>query len=201
MVALPDLEAYLNAMGDVTIMIGSVSVADGLGEFGAKEGDVSVAFNQELNTLTFPENTGPAVHDAVLQGENPVITIPTVIYNEDLWARLSPNGQQGGGYSTPQPTVKTSVVLIPTQDLVAAGAGGYSKPVDPGVWAPEAPTRWVWFWKCIVMRPDITLRNPDMGKSIAPVTIQVLHDKTRPEGKKLYDIGDPVAHGVTGIII
>lgn len=201
MVALPDLEAYLNAMGDVTIMIGSITTAGGLGEYGAKEGDVSVAFNQELNALTFPENSGAAMHDAVVQGENPVITIPTIIYNEDLWERLTPTGSTGGGYSFPQPTVKTSMVLIPTQDLVAAGLTGYAKPVAPGVWTPAAPTRWIWFWKVTIMRPDITLRNPDMGKSIAPVTVNVFHDKTKPEGLKLYDIGDPVAHGVTGILI
>lgn len=193
MINLADLESHLVAMGDFHVFTGDPFVENGLELLGAKEGDISVAFNAGYNNLTFPEHTGDAVHGANLKGYNPIITVPLIIGNPALWAKLSPTGIQGGGYSSEQPVTETSVVLVPNKDLVAAGTTGYSKASNPGTWSPSAPQNWVWFWRAYIQFPDLTLRNADQGKSAMPVTIQTMYDSARPEGHKIFTIGDPSA--------
>lgn len=191
MITVPDFESYLRAMGDAVVFIGDPFVDSGLDLLGAKEGDVSVAWNVSYNNLTFPENTGDAVHEAEVQGYNPVLTVPLIIGNPDLWAKLSPTGILGGGHSSAQPVAETSVLIVPHRDLIAAGAGGYSKAINPGAWVPSAPENWLWFWRAYLQFPDMAFRNAEQGKMVSPVTVQAMHDKTKPEGHKLFTIGDP----------
>lgn len=191
-IAMPDLESYLTRLGDAVIFAGDPFTADGLEELGAKEGDVTVAFNQTFNPLKFGEATGEAVHESTIQGENPVVTLPMIIGNEALWAKLSATGTKGGGYSTPQPVVETSLVLVPHPELAAASAP-FAFPAPAGPWAtpPGPPVNWLWFFRGHFLRPDVTMRQADGQKSITSAQFQVMHYAPNPEGAKLYYIGNP----------
>lgn len=192
----PDLELYLRELGKAVAYVGDPFTANGLVPLGATEGDVTVAANAEMNNLTFPEETGPAVHEARVQGENPVITLPLIIGNPALWAQLSPDGTTGGGFKSPQRVVDTSLVLFPVSEI----EDGLAYPAL-GPWAPAAPVHALWFWRVYFNKVLGTFRQADGGKVIETVTAQVMYDKARPDGQRLYTRGDPAAKGITSIII
>jgi hypothetical protein len=195
-ILMPDLESYLTALGDAVLFVGDPFTVDGMQELGAKQGDVAVNFNQTFNNLAFEEATGGIPHEATLQGENPVISIPLVVGNPLLWAKLSPTGTKGGGFSRPQPVVETALALVPYPELSKlSGAQSFSYPGPAGPWVvpPGAPVNWLWFWRGYFLRPDITMRQADGQKSITTAQFQTMYFAANPEGHKIYTIGDPRA--------
>jgi hypothetical protein len=188
-VRLPQLEQYLNALGDVTVLLGDLNTPGGLSELGAKEGNVRVELNTQINHRTFPEQTGPAIHEAEYKGESPVITIPTIISSATVFGRVHPLGSPGGGRSMPEIVLKTSLVLASTVELRAAEPTGFA--YGGSSWTPQAPVNWVWFPTVYLMIPELEWQEPEIGKMVSPIQAQVLYTPTWPEGKKLYWIGDP----------
>lgn len=207
MLAYPDLESYLVKLGDALIFIGDAFTEGGMEPLGAKEGDVTFATNKELNNLTFPEATGPAVHDSELQGEDPTFTIPIILGNPDLWERtmtVAPGGTvptPGGGFSSPQPAAEQQILVVPHKRLQNGVEYAYPN-AGPGPWTdpPGEPVDFLWGWRAVLTLGDIVYKRPDGQKSIANLTVKLMHDRTIPvEGHKLYTIGDPIAAGITTV--
>lgn len=201
-VTYPVLADHLKAIGNALILVGDPSVASGLDVLGLKEGEASVEWNDEYTNLTAPDQSGPAVHESSLMGYNPVVTIPMIIGNDDLYASLSPTGTKGGGHEGPQPVVTTTLVLVPEADF---GAGPWS--YNGTVWAPAAPKHAIWFWRGYFQRPSASFRVQEGGKRVEEVRFQVMYasatepDLTLPSGQKQFSIGDPAAQGVTGLLV
>lgn len=199
----PNLQSALKTIGKGYVFVGdpSVSGTAGLRALGATEGEIKVAFNQEFNDLKFPEHTGPAVHERKLTGENVTVTIPLILGDPDLLDDVSPVRAAGGGFSSQQPVKTTSLVIFPESEIRAglsytAGTGGAA-----GTWSPAAPRNAVWIWRGHFVRPGMNYKQADGGKVIVETTFQAMFDASRPEGHKLYTIGDPAAAGITSLVV
>ena len=196
-ITIPSLSSALKTIGKGYVFVGRTDTAGGLSPLGATEGEIKVAFNQEFNDLKFPEHTGPAIHERKVSGENVVVTLPLILGDPALFDTLSPTSETHGGYSRQRPVATTSLVIfpeseIPTEGLAfTPGASG-----APGTWSPAAPARAIWIWRGHFVRPGLNYKQGDGGKVIAETTFQAMYDASRPEGHRLYTIGDPSAQGV-----
>jgi hypothetical protein len=54
----------------------------------------------------------------------------------------------------------------------------------------------VWAWRCHFVRPPIKFTQADGDKTVDQVTVQIMHDATKPEGEMLYTRGDPADVGI-----
>lgn len=199
------LAEALSSIGVARVFIGDPFTADGLTPL-PTEGEIRVAVPQTLNRLTAPELTGEVAHDAwVLPGQLQV-TVPVIYGDADLFATLSAHGSAHEGYTSPQRPVYTSLVIIPLIEMDTTD--------DPptisyatATWAPAAPTRALWFWKTVPIRPEMAMAFDNGGKVIVPVTFEVFFAGSSgdyagiPNGQKLFTFGDPAAEGVTGLAI
>ena len=206
MIVPPTLTQALQAIGNAKLMVGDAMTVAGLAALGQKEGEMSFAINEVYNDLTATEQTGPAVHQRTLMGVSVTITIPIILGDPLLYATISPTGTQGGGWSNPQNVVTTSVLLIPDQEL----AGGLA--YDGTAWtrtagnghagasgAAAAPKHAIWLWRASPTREGWGFTYENGGKLITNVVYTSFFDAARPEGHKVYTIGDPVAQGIATV--
>lgn len=196
----PALEAALKRIGKGAVFVGDPFTANGLAPLGATEGEIVPTFAEEFNDLTFPEYTGPIVHERQVMGEGVSLAIPVIMGDPALYAKLSPTGLTGGGSSSHTDVVTTSLVVISYDDI---GAGISYAPVGtgPAAWSPAAPEHAIWVWRGHFTRGGPTYKQGDGGKTIQTVNFQGMYDAARPEGHKVYTIGDPAAQGVVGLAI
>lgn len=188
----PTLDDALAKIDKGWVFVGDLFTEGGVTLLGATEGDISTAMNEEFNTLVFDEYHGPAPEEVTLKGIAPVVSIPLIIGDPTLWAKISPTGTKAGGYSTHQPVQTTGMVIVPQNELV--DGWGYNG-VAPA-WKPapaNAPVNAIFFWRGYFTSPGPTYRQADGGKAIITVTFNVLRDKTIADGAQMYVIGDPVA--------
>lgn len=183
-----DLDTYLVPMGKGWCYVGDMFQVGGGGMtfLGATEGDVAVALNEEYNVLTFPEYTGPSEEEVEMTGEKPVATIPLIVGNSALWAKINPLGTRGGGSNTHTPVVYTGLAIIPESEV----SGGLS--YNGTVWAPAAPTNAIWFPRGYFTSPGPTYGQSEGGKRIISVAFHACRDATRPAGSQTHYIGNPV---------
>lgn len=189
---IPNLEAFLLAMGKGYVFVGDLETAGGLEALGATEGDINVEMNDTYNDLQFPEYTGDAIHERRVLGQNPVVTIPLIIGNPDLWAVVSPTGLKGGGYTDQQPPTETSLVIFSEDDL----RDGVAYDNATSTWTPAANTveQSFFAWRGHFTQPGLTYRSPDGGKVIQEVNFQVMQGPVHiVDGYKLYALGGTAA--------
>lgn len=209
-VIIPTLSAALSAVGNAHIYVGNALVAASLSPLGTKEGAISIRYAETINALTAPEQTGPVQHQATQMGVSIEITVPLVIGDPTLYALITPTGVFEGGYSAPQAVVPTTVLIAPDAEVgggltnatgltagwTRAAGNGYSSASG----APAAPINSIWIWRAYIRRPaTMNFDVANGGKVIAPVIIVGMFDATKPEGQKIFTIGDPVAKAITTI--
>lgn len=191
----PDLEAALKRIGKGAVFVGDPFTAGGLLPLAATEGEITPTFAESFNDLTFPEYTGEIVHERQVMGEGVSLSIPIIMGDPALYAKLSPTGLAGGGHSSHQDVVTTSLVVFP-YDEIGAGIG-----FGAGAWSPAAPEHAIWIWRGHFTRGGPMYKQPDGGKTIQTVTFQGMYRAANPEGHKVYTIGDPAAQGIAGLAI
>lgn len=201
------LSAALQAIGNAQAYIGSPFVANGLSPLGAKEGAIEIEIEEEANDLTAPELTGPMVHERTIMGIGCRITIPLILGDTALYAKIDPLGSRSAGSDSPQAVTPTSLVIIPDSEVgggltnalgTTAGwtrAAGYGFAGASG--AGAAPVHAFWLWRAIPTAPSRSYSYENGGKVITPVTFQGMFYAANPAGQKLYTVGDPAAQGVT----
>lgn len=188
----------LRAIGVAEVFVGDAFVEDGMAPLGATEGEIRGELTYTENKLTAPERTGDIAHQTQVQLATANIIVPLVLGDEELWDKISPTGAKGGGSSSFQPVQEMSVLVIPKSELSAGGT--LSKPVDPGVWTPAAPTNALWLWRAYPVPGNIPYRFTDGGKVITEVRFNGMFYPSNPEGQKVFTIGDPSAQGIDVII-
>lgn len=193
--ALSGISNYIKSMGQAYVFTGSATVAGGLVPLGATEGEIHVEETFKYNDLKAPEWTGDAVHARDLDGQNVKIKVPLIMGDTTIYDKLSPVGVRGGGRSKPTAVTTTTLVLVPLKEY--NGPIGY----NGTVWTPAAPQHWVWLWKAVPMPGKYGFAHANGGKIIREIDFEPLFDDTKPEGQKLYSIGDPTTQGVTGLLI
>lgn len=193
--AISGLSNYIRSMGKCYVFTGSATVTGGLTALGATEGEVQVEETFKYNDLTAPEWTGDAIHARDLDGQNIKITVPIIMGDPTLYNRISPIGVKGGGRSKPTPVTTTTLLLMPVKELTSTMS------LSGSTWTPTVPIHAVWLWKAVPMPGRWAFKHGDGGKVIREVVFEPLFDDTKPEGQKLYSLGDPVGQGVTGLAI
>jgi hypothetical protein len=203
------LSAALQAIGNAQAYVGTPFVAAGLSPLGAKEGPIEVEVEEENNDLTAPELTGPMVHERTVMGVGVRITIPLILGDTALYAKINPLGSRSGGHDAPQAVTPTTLVIIPDSEVgggltnatgATAGwvrASGYGFAAASGSGA--APVHAFWLWRAIPTTPSRSYSYENGGKIITPVTFQGMFYAANPDGQRLYTVGDPAAQGVTTI--
>lgn len=200
----------LQAIGVAEVFVGDPLVtptdADGMKSLGATEGNITVSLPQEQNRLTAPELTGGVTHQATTTLGEVLARVPVIMGDPTLYQRISPtSGQASGGYSRPQKVREMGVLIIPRQevggglawDTAAVGANKWARVAGNGVaaatGADAAPKFAVWFWRATVSFADLPYAYANGGKVIVEVTFHAMFDGSKPEGHKVYTIGDPYA--------
>lgn len=199
------LAEALRAMGVAEVFIGDPLVAPsdptGMKSLGATEGAITFAAPQVLNNLTAPELTGEVPHQSTTTLGAVTITAPVIFGDPLLWARLSPTSTASGGISRPVKVTETSVLLIPREEVgggLEYAVGGWTRTAGNGVAAAgpgpaAAPKNAVWLWRATITMGEVPYAYPNGGKVIVTVTFTGMFDGTKPEGHKVYTIGDPRA--------
>jgi len=212
---LLDLETVLRQYGRGTVWYavdesGDPAQWDGssaisLAHLGDTEGDIVFTPNNIVATLTLPEISGGAVHDAIDTGENPTLEFPLFLADPDLLPIVAPRGSASAGHIRVCDVAERTVVLFPEKLFNVAGGCTY------GTLAYTLATGWtlegvaltaaqetllelsLWLWRGYFTRPASTFKggHGDDGKNIESVTFNCMMDASKPDGHRLYTRGDP----------
>lgn len=187
-----DLSTYIQAIGTAYVFVAEDPTDTNSWELlGITEGELTVDEQFQYNDFKLPEWTGEAVHERNVDGQSISIAVPLVWGDPALYDKVAPLGVKGGGRSVPQ-AVETRTVLIVPRSEVGAGMS-----YDGATWAPAAPTHAVWLHRACFAPGQYAFKHADGGKIIRQITIMPMFDNTKPEGQKLYTIGDPATQGIT----
>lgn len=193
------LTAAIQAMGVAQVFVGdALTAVGGMLVLGATEGEISVNIPQDMNPLTAPELTGGVVHQSTTTLGAVTVTVPLILSDMSVLTKISPTGTASGGYSTPQKVAETTVLILPLNQLgggltKAAVGTAWSRTAGNGVAASAAapPTNAVWLWRATPSFASLPFAYGNGGKVIVSVTFTAMFDGTKPEGHKVYTIGDP----------
>lgn len=189
---ISDLSDYVKAIGTAYVFIADDPTDAGSWELlGITEGELTVDEQFQLNDYKLPEWTGEAVHERNIDGQSLAVTVPLIWGDPALYDKVAPLAAKGGGRSVPAPVVTKTVLVIPRSEV---GAG---LSLTAGVWDPAAPTHALWLHRATFAPGQYAFRHADGGKIIRQVIITPLFDNSKPEGQKLYTIGDPTTQGIT----
>ncbi len=178
-------------IGKAWLYTGDPMTPGGLVSLGGSEGEISVDEGFEYNDLTAPEWTGPAVHASWVQGQKLVATVPLVMKSDgSQLVKITPTGQRGGGWNKQRAVITTGVLIAP-EDEVGTGLSW-----NGSAWVPAAPKLCIWIWKARIQPGPLMFKHTEGGKSIREINIEALYDDTKPDGYKLYYVGDPRSVGI-----
>lgn len=195
---IPTLAQALQAMGNAHVYVGDPFTLNGMVALGQKDGAVDVAFSEEFSDLTAPEITGASVHQSTLRGVGLTVTIPLIMGDDTIWAKISPSGTKGGGRSNPIAAVTTAVLIAPDSEVTPSPPGlGY----NGTVWTPAAPKNSIWIWRARASRGGLSFTSDNGGKVVMPVTFTGMFYGANPEDHKIYTIGDPIVQGISAVRI
>lgn len=192
------------AVGDPVLWDGASEL--NLAHLGNTEGDINFVANSSVKTLTLPEISGDAIHEATYTGENPQVQIPLFLADPDLLPIVSPIGQAGAGHVRTRPVSERTIVIFP-EDIfrddasdpvdyktLAFAAGAWNLGGTPLTVAQETLLALsVWLWRGYFDRPDRSFMggHGDDGKNIATVNFNVMMHPDMPDGQRLYTVGSP----------
>lgn len=198
------LSVAIAAIGVAEVYIGDpITAINGMLSLGGVEGTIEVSPGYNTNPLTAPELTGDVAHQMSTTLGNVTVKIPLIIADMSVIPKISPTGTTGGGFSIPQKAAETSVLIIPrnqvggslvnTTGLTAGWARTAGNGVGASSGAPAAPTNAIWFWRATPTYASLPFQYANGGKIIIEVTFTAMFDGTKPEGHKVFTIGDPTA--------
>ncbi len=196
------LSAALQAMGVAEVFIGDpLTAVGGMISLGATEGTIGVDVPQTMNRLTAPELTGDVTHQATTTLGDVSVKVPLILGSMAVLPQISPTGSASGGFSIPQKVAETAVLIIPRNQVgggLAYPTGGpWARTAGNGVAAATgagaAPSNAVWLWRATPSFSSLPFAYANGGKVIVEVTFTAMFDGTKPEGHKVYTIGDPRA--------
>jgi len=187
----------LKAIGEAEVAVGNPFAVDGMAPLGATDAAaITFSIPQNVNALTAGV-TGDVPHEATVTPGAPILRIPLVLGDPDLYALISPWGQKGFGHSRRKRVTEMSLILIPQMEMTDTDPPtlGY----DGTTWTPAAPEHMLTIWRGFFTFGDLTYNPADGGKTTVEATFHAMWAKSVnvPEGQKIATIGNPVAQGVT----
>lgn len=203
------LSAAIAAIGVAEVYTGSTGAINGMISLGGVEGTIEVTPGYNTNPLSAPELTGDVAHQMVTTLGNVTVRIPLIVADMTVITKISPTGTTGGGFSIPQKAQETTVLIIPRNQVggslvnTTGLTAGWTRTAGNGVGAssgaPAAPTNAIWLWRATPTYASLPFQYGNGGKVIIEVTYTAMFDGTRPEGHKVFSIGDPTAIAPTPI--
>jgi hypothetical protein len=211
-ISLPTITTAISRLGPAEVFIGNPLVAGGMTGIGMLQGDRRGEIEFSENKLTIPEYTGDIPHDIMKSVSKANIVCSIVLNGQGaaIWPKISPLGSNAGGNSNFKRAPTTGVLLIPRAELGASltwdttGTPQWKRTEEDGTittGAAAAPVNALWLWKATVMHGNIPYAFAEGGKSIVDVTFEGMLDFSKPEGAKIYVIGDPRALTPTPILV
>lgn len=193
------LSSYVKAIGKayVYVAVDPTSIAS-WALLGLTEGEIGVDEKFNFNDFKLTEWTGDTPHARTVDGQDLKVTVPLIWGDSTLYDTLSPTGAKGGGRSRPEPVVTRTALIIPVSEI-----GDGLKNEDGTGWkdsgnnAATAPIHAIWIHKCTFEPGSYAFKNADGGKILRQIGLQAMFDDTKPEGQKVYTIGDPFTQGIT----
>lgn len=177
-----------------------------LTHLGDTEGDITIATNAEVVSMTLPEVTGPGRHNAIFTGENPSVSFPLFLADPALQDVITPTGSRHGGNSFRRQAKEYTLAIFPealfleeqddgtferkTLGYTVGGGwtlGGMALTAEQVALLDTS----VWLWRGFFEKPPRRFIGAPEGKNIETVTFAVLHQSAMPEGHQLYTVGDP----------
>lgn len=184
--------------GAAEVFFGDATVAGSMDPIGLVEGDVVANIRRRFNQLKFQEHTGEAVIKETTQVDGITVTLPLMITDEAMIAKLLPGGVISLGEDNFQPIVPQTLLIISREEVDEVT--GLAHPLA-GPWAPADPVNALWIWRARPALDRLVWGFTDQGKRMVEVPFEAIYDVTKPTRHKLATFGDPVAQGVTGIVI
>lgn len=181
------LAAALQSIGVAQVFVGNSLVASGMAALGPTEGAIANEGAVETNPLTAPEYTGAVEHDTVVFGGQVTVTVPLIMGDPNIYAKIDPFGVGlGGGWDGPRAPVTTSLLIVPLRELdPVAGTLSY----DGAVWAPAEPVHAILVWKCYPLPERTEFAFANGGKQIRSVTFRSMYVATNANGHKVWSRG------------
>lgn len=187
-----DLSTYVQAIGTAYVFLSDDPTDEATWELlGITEGEIQVDEQFQFNDYKLPEWTGEAVHARNVDGQSISITIPLVWGDPAAYDKVAPLGVKGGGRSVPQAVETRTVLIVPRSEV------GEGLEFDGATWTPAAPVHAIWLHKATFAPGQYAFKHADGGKMIRSIVVMPMFDNTKPEGQKLYTIGDVNAQGIT----
>jgi hypothetical protein len=214
---LLDLETVLRSIGrgivcyahdgdDVTV--GDPIVWDGasplyLAQLGDTEGDIAFNPQGSVATLTLPEISGGAIHEATYTGEDPMLEIPLFLADPTLLPIVSPTGLAGSGHFRVRDTEKRTLVVFPERLFRDTDESYKTLAFSGGAWTLNGVAldaehlvllnRTLWCWRVYFDRAATSFLggHGDDGKNIVTCTAHFTMHPDLPDGHRLFTIGDP----------
>ncbi len=191
-VPVSSISAYVQALGKAYVFVAADPTSTASWQLlGLTEGDIAVDEKFQFNDFTLPEWTGAAIHQRHVDGQEIQITVPLIWGDGSLYDKVSPSAVKGGGYSTPQNITTRTVLIIPLTE-VSTGLT-----YDGTTWAPAAPAHAIWLHKATFEPGQYHFKHGGGGKVMRSIVVRPMFDDTKPNGQKLYTIGDPSTQGIT----
>lgn len=171
---------------------------------GLTEGEISIELNDSYSTLTLPEETGAAPHQAYLEGMAPVVTIPLIAADDALRAIVSPSGSAHGGYDGRRAVTEYTLAIIPQEVFIEANAKvalALTNTAGTPAWTVggDAATAAqlalldlsIFFWRGYFTATPPMYKHEDGGKVVQQVQFHAMYNSSMPNGHKLFTIGRP----------
>jgi len=203
------LTQALQSVGVAEIFLGDPMTPGGMTTLGATEGTIEVTATQTLNELVAPELTGNVAHAATTTVDKVSVKCSVILGDATLYPKISPWGTKGGGHSIPQAVSTTGVLIIPRAEVGGSltwdtsGTPQWKRTAGNGVSAATgagaAPVNAVWLWKAVPTFGNLPFQYANGGKVLVEVTFTAMFDASKPEGYKVFYIGDPRAISPTPV--
>lgn len=191
---ISDLSTYIQSIGTAYVYVADdPTVAESWELLGITEGELTVDEQFQYNDFKLPEWTGDAVHERNVDGQSISINVPLIWGDPTLYDKVAPLAVKGGGRSRPAAVETKAVLIIPRVEV------GDGLEYDGAAWSPAAPEHAIWLHRACFAPGQYAFKHADGGKIIRTVTIMPMFDNTKPEGQKLYTIGDPTTQGIATI--
>ena len=186
------ISQYVKAIGKAYVYVASdPTTATSWQMLGLTEGDIAVEEKAKYNDFKLPEWTGDAVHERFVDGQDVDLKIPLIWGDATLYDTISPTGARGGGRSRPIAVVTYTVLVIPITEVDT----GMS--YDGTTWVPAAPSQAIWLHRATFEPGSYSFKHADGGKILRTIQVKGMFDDSKPEGQKIWTVGDPTTQGIT----
>lgn len=191
------MASAVKSVGKAVPLIGDWLTASGLAALGATEGPITEVGGWSINGLTALEHTGGLLHQAQVTPGALSVSIPLILGDPALYAKIMPTGMEDGPSDNPVNVVETGLWLVPLNVFPEGGTIGY----DGTAWTPtgieDQLGNAVLFGRGFFTPGDLAHPYENGGKAIVTVTFTPMYDDRLPAGKRGWIRGDPVAKGLT----